>query len=188
DLWHAFRASNASRGTSAAAQARWGALRARRRCNDLRAPSWIQRIHGSLGWAWHHAWSGWRCVFERLAQSPRDSVRACHDCGVANDFRHCAIALDWICGRGKSLEVSLERGLGFLSAVSRGNRIRAHLFASLLVVAANDCGEATGNLAHYSTWCGRIRLGSWRGDIFSVVAFWRVLGARRSVDDLSKGR
>jgi len=88
----------------------------------------------------------------------------------------------------KSVEVSLEYGLDLLPALSRGDRFGAHLFASLLVIAANDCRSATSDLAHHAAWRSGVRLGTWRRDIFRVVTAWRVPGARRRVDDLPKRR
>jgi hypothetical protein len=50
----------------------------------------------------------------------------------------------------------------------------ALLFASLLVITANDCGKTTGDLADHTTWRGHVRVGNWRRDIFPVVAAWRL--------------
>jgi len=58
---------------------------------------------------------------------------------LANDFRRSAVALDRIYGRGKSLEVSLERRVDVLSALPCGNRLGADLLLLLLAIAANDC-------------------------------------------------
>src|SRR5439155_4314329 len=63
-----------------------------------------------------------------------------------------------------------------------------HFFASLLVIAANDCRSATSDLAHHATWRRRVRLGGWWRDILNLVASWRVPCASRCVDDLPKRR
>ena len=89
---------------------------------------------------------------------------------------------------GNPLKFHWTVAVDFLSALPRGNRFGAHLFASLLAIATNDCGEATSDLAHHATWRRRVRLGSWRRDIFRLVAARRVPGACRCVDDFPKRR
>src|SRR4029077_15480018 len=102
--------------------------------NDLRASSRFQRLNGFLGWARYHTWSCQRCVFKRAAQRARSSTRNGDDCCLANAFRRSAVALDRSHSGRKSVEVSLEYGLDLLPALSRGDRLGAHLFASLLVI------------------------------------------------------
>ena len=149
----------------------------------------LQRTRGLLGWAWYRCRRAASAAFLKCAaQGARDPAGAGDDCCLANDFRCSAIALDRIYGRRKSVEVSLECRVDFLSALPRGNRFGAHLFASLLAIATNDCGEATSDLAHHATWRRRVGLGSWRRDIFHLVSPWRVPGARRCVDDFPKRR
>ena len=120
-----------------------------------------------------------------LLKVPRSPIGAGDDCCLANDFRRSAFALDRSHSGRKSVEVSLEYGLDLLPAISGGDRLGAHLFASLLVVAANDCRTATSNLAHNAAWRGGVRLGSWRRDIFPMVAARRLPRACRCMDDLS---
>ena len=129
-----------------------------------------------------------RCIFKRVAQGACGPTGSGDDCCLANDFRCSAIALDRIFGGRKSVKVSLDRRVDFLSALPRGNRFGAHLFASVLAIATNDCGEATSDLAHHATWRRRVGLGSWRRDIFPLVAARRVPGACRCVDDFPKRR
>src|SRR4029450_8209556 len=188
DLRHALRASNASRRTIATAQTSRCTPRGRGRSNDLRASSRFQRLDGVLGRAWYHTRSRERCFFERAAKIAQRATCSGDDCCVANDFRRSTLALDRSRCRRKSIAVSLERGLDFLPALSRGDRLGAHLFASLLVVAANDRREAASNLTHHAAWRRRVRLGIWGGDIFAVVASWCMPGARRCLDDFPKRR
>src|SRR5207237_9370650 len=110
------------------------------------------------------------------------------DCCLVNDFLRSAVALVWSPSRRKSVNVSLEYGLDFLPALSGGDRLGAHLFASLLVVATDDCRSATSDLAHHAAWRSGVGLGIGRRDIFPVVTPWRMPGARRRVDDCPKRR
>src|SRR5439155_24544251 len=127
-------------------------------------------------------------VFERLAQSARSPTGTSDDRRLANDFRRSAVALDRIYGRRKSLEVSLECRVDVLSALPCGHRLGADFFASLLAIAANDCSAATSDRADHAARRSRVRLGSWRRDIFPLVAAWCVPGGGRCVGDFPKMR
>ena len=154
-------------------------------CERLLGFNGFMAFWGGLGIIMGAASSAFSNVLLKARGSP---TCAGDDCCLANDFRCSAIALDRIYGRRKSVEVSLECRVDFLSALPRGNRLGAHFFASLLAIAPNDCGEATSDLAHHATWRRRVRLGSWRRDIFHLVAPRRVPGACRGVDDFPKRR
>jgi len=183
---HAFRALDASGRTTAAGQASRRTCCGRRCCRDLSAPSRLQRLHGFLGRAGHYTWSCQRRVFERVTQSPRNPIGSSDDCRMANDFRRRPFAFDWVHSRRESDQVSLERDLDFLSALSRDNRLGAHVSPALLVATANDSRTATNNLADHATRRSGIRLGNRRRNIFNLVAAWRVPGARWRVDNFPK--
>ena len=82
----------------------------------------------------------------------------------------------------------MERALDLLFILPGRDRLGAHVFTALLAAAANDCSEATSDLAHHAARCCRVRMGDRRRKVFFVVAFRGVFRARRRVDDFPKRR
>ena len=187
DLRHSFRASNASRRTTAAAQTSGRTARARRRSNDLRAPSWFQRLHGVLGRAWYHFRRGRRGVFERLAQSAGGQLAPAMIAAWQMIFGAAPLLLIGFVVEGNPLKfhwsVLSICCLLYLAVIGS-----ALTFLLLYWLLPRMTVAATGDLADHATWRSRVRLGSRRRDIFPVVAAWRVPGAGGCVDDFSKKR
>src|SRR6266581_430647 len=102
---------------------------------------------------------------------------------MANGLWRGAAALDRIHRGRKPAALSLERLVDLLFALPCRDRLGAHVFASLLAPATNDCGEPASDLAHHATWRGRARVGDWRRKILPLVARWCVFCARWRVDD-----
>jgi hypothetical protein len=105
---------------------------------------------------------------------------------VANDLRDGAATGDRVCVRRKPTALSLGCIVDLLFALSGRDRLSTDLSASLLAVAANDCGQAASDLAHYAAWRGRVGMGDRRRKIFPLVASWRMLCPRGRVADFPK--
>src|SRR5207237_7881120 len=113
---------------------------------DLRASAQFQRLVCIRGRPWCYLRRCQRGILECVAEIATNGPRTSDDGSLADDFRNGTVAGYRMDCRWQSRPVSLDRVRNLLPALSRGHRIVAYRFASLLADDTNVESEIYNHL------------------------------------------